>query len=166
VDLHLGDPLAIYLNDHLAGATGGLELARRSASNNRANAYGPVLEELADEIAADRDALQDAMARLGVGRDRVKLLAAWGAEKAGRLKLNGSLLGYSPLSRLEELEVLLLGVEGKQGLWRVLRQTYGDDPRLAAVDLDALSARAQSQQARLERLRLAAADDALLAGRG
>ena len=25
------DPLAIYLNDHLAGATGGLELARRMA---------------------------------------------------------------------------------------------------------------------------------------
>jgi hypothetical protein len=164
VDLHLGDPLAIYLNDHLAGATAGLELARRAASSNRANAYGPVLDELAGEIAADRDALQDAMARLGVGRDRVKLLAAWGAEKAGRLKLNGSLLGYSPLSRLEELELLLLGVEGKLALWRSLRHTHAADPRLAGVDFDGLMARAQAQRRRLERLRLGAATDALAVG--
>ena len=31
------DPLGIYLNDHLAGATGGLELARR-VSRRRADA--------------------------------------------------------------------------------------------------------------------------------
>ena len=40
------------------------------------------------------------------------MVAGWVAEKAGRLKLNGSLLTYSPLSRLVELEGLSLGVEG------------------------------------------------------
>ena len=38
---------------------------------------------------------------------------AWSAEKFGRLKLNGQLSGYSPLSRLEELEILALVAEGK-----------------------------------------------------
>ena len=86
---------------------------------------------------------------------------AWGAEQASRLKLNGSLLGYSPLSRLEELEALSLGVEGKASLWKALRRTHGDDPRLRDVDLAALLERAQSQRRRLERQRVRAADEAL-----
>jgi hypothetical protein len=40
-----GDKLAIYLNDHLAGATGGLELARRVASSNGARRRdGPAVD--------------------------------------------------------------------------------------------------------------------------
>ena len=92
--------LAIYLNDHLAGSTVGVELARRAAANNRKSAYGRFLEQLAAEIREDRETLLDIMRSLGVGIDRVKVSAAWAAEKLGRLKLNGRLLGYSPLSRL------------------------------------------------------------------
>jgi hypothetical protein len=156
-----GDALAIYLNDHLAGATAGLELARRSASNNRSSRYGPVLEDLVEEIAEDRDALVEVMRRLSVGRDRVKLVVSWAAEKAGRLKLNGELLRYSPLSRLEELELLSLGVEGKLSLWRALRRTHGADPALRGIDLDDLIERALSQRRKLERQRRRAADEAL-----
>jgi hypothetical protein len=50
-------------------------------------------------------------------------------EKAARLKLNGHLLARSPLSSLEELEMLRLGVEGKAAGWRTLgswrKQTSG-----------------------------------------
>jgi hypothetical protein len=31
--------LSIYLNDHLAGSTSGIELAKRSAANNRGTPY-------------------------------------------------------------------------------------------------------------------------------
>jgi hypothetical protein len=155
------DRLSIYLNDHLAGATAGVSLARRAAANNRSTDYGHVLEAVAGDIEEDRRALVDVMRRLSVGQDRVKLALAWGAEQASRLKPNGELLGYSPLSRLEELEALSLGVEGKLGMWRALRRTHGDDPRLRGVDLDALVERAQSQRRRLERQRARAADEAL-----
>ena len=157
-----GNRLAIYLNDHLAGATGGLELARRVASNNEGTPYGRVLAEVAAEIEEDRDALLDIMARLSVSRDRIKVAGAWGAEKLGRLKLHGSLLSYSPLSRMVEIEGLSLGVEGKHGLWQALKVTHGDDPRLRGVDLDGLIARARSQRRRLERQRRNAASEALL----
>jgi hypothetical protein len=157
----LGDRLTIYLNDHLAGATAGLDLARRAASNNQGAPYGRVLAEVAEEIAQDREALEEVMARLSVGHDRVKVVGAWAVEKLGRLKLNGSLLSYSPLSRLEEIEGLSLGVEGKLSLWQSLKLTYGDDPRLRGVDLDALIDRARSQRRRLERQRRHAAHDAL-----
>jgi hypothetical protein len=158
--------LPIYLNDHLAGATVGTQLARRTAGSNRDHPSGPVLRELATEIAEDRQALEDVMQRLGVARDRLKSAVAWVGEKAGRLKLNGELLRYSPLSRLVELEGLALGVTGKLALWRALERVRAAEPRLAEVDLAALIARAESQRTRIEALRLAAVDEALLANVG
>ena len=59
---------------------------------------------------------------LGYSRSKVKPAAAWTAEKLGRLKLNGQLRGYSPLSRLIELEGLLIGISGKIGLWQTLTE--------------------------------------------
>jgi hypothetical protein len=153
------DKLSIYLNDHLAGATAGVELARRLARSNAGSEYGDPLADLATEIAQDREALLDIMDALAIGRDRLKVALSWGAEKAGRLKLNGALLRYSPLSRLEELEGLSLAVHGKLAGWLSLRAV--DDARLAAVDLDELIARTRSQQRRIDRLRQRAAADAL-----
>jgi hypothetical protein len=143
---------AIYLNDHLAGATGGLELAKRSRAQNEGNEYGGFLAELVREIEEDRKTLETLMDRLEVGRDRLKL---------GRLKLNGQLTGYSPLSRLLELELLSLGVEGKLSLWRSLKQAAPSDDRLREFDFEALIRRAQAQRRRLERHRLRAAKEAL-----
>jgi hypothetical protein len=156
VYLFSGNPLAIYLNDHLAGSTAGVELARRAASSNEGNDYGRVLSGIAREIEEDRATLEALMSRLDVSRDRVKTLAAWLGEKAGRLKPNGHLLSYSPLSRLEEIEFLLLGVTGKLSMWRALDHTLGE------VELAELEARAESQRERLETLRLQAAREALL----
>jgi hypothetical protein len=105
--------LGIYLNDHLAGATGGVELARRLAGWHHDPAKRVTLQRLAADIDHDRRALVQLMAVLGVPVRHYKLSAAWAAEKAARLKLNGRPLGRSPLSSLEELEMLRLGMEGK-----------------------------------------------------
>jgi hypothetical protein len=146
--------LAIYLNDHLAGSTVGVELARRARGSNEGTPLGDFLATLVMEIEEDRDTLQDVMEAVGAGRDRLKVVGAWAGEKAGRLKLNGSLLGYSPLSRVVEIEGLRLGVEGKACLWRMLRELA--DPRLSGFDFDALIARAERQRDELERHRLEA----------
>lgn len=151
--------LATYLNDHLAASLGAAQLARRAAAANRGTPYGETLATLAEEIEEDRQALAQIMRRLGVGPDRVKTSLAWGAEKLGRLKLNGQLLGYSPLSRLEELEILQLGVEGKLLLWQALGRA--GDHGIPEAELDALIKRARSQRRRLERGRLDAAAEAL-----
>jgi hypothetical protein len=149
--------LRTYLQDHHAGATAGLELARRAAGSNSDSEYGPELSRLAEEIAEDREALEGVMDELGVGPSRVKDTAAWTAEKMGRLKPNNSLLSYSPLSRVVELEGLLIGVTGKLALWQSLRAAGGD---LDGFDFAALSERAQDQRGRLERLRERAAAEA------
>jgi hypothetical protein len=154
--------LRIYLQDHLAGATAGLELARRARGANEGSEYGPPLAKVADEIAADRRHLQGIVEDLGFGGDRLKNLAAWGLEKAGRLKLNGQLTGYSPLSRLVELEGLLAGITGKRGLWVSLLELAPSEPRLDAELLARLRDRAESQRETVEELREKAAREAFL----
>jgi hypothetical protein len=160
--------LSIYLNDHLAGSTVGLRLSRRVAHENQDTDYGEPLANLATEISEDRVTLRSLIKRLGIREDPLKALAPVVAEIAGRLKLNGSLIGYSPLSRVEELEFLTLGVAGKAALWRVLRDNLADDPRAAGFDFEALLKRATSQRQRLERLRARAAAEAFgdAGGRG
>ncbi len=153
--------LRIYLNDHLAGSIAGVELAKRCLSNNEEGGLGSFLRWLVDEIEEDRAALEKLMSQLGFATDRVKQASAWAAEKVGRLKPNGQLTGYSPLSRFEELEGLCLGVEGKLSLWRALQAISGHDSRLAVVDLDLLIKRAEEQRAGLEEHRLEAARTAL-----
>jgi hypothetical protein len=152
--------LRIYLQDHLAVATGGLELARRARGSNKGTAYGKPLARLADEIEADRRELETAMRRLGFGSDRAKNVAAWSAEKFGRLKPNGRLTGYSPLSRMIELEGLIAGVNGKLSLWRTLHELAESEPRLDRARLAGLVERAEQQRELLDELRTRAAAEA------
>ncbi len=152
--------LAIYLNDHLAAATGAGELVRRSARSNRGSPYGAFLEGLAVEIQEDRQSLLEIMRAVDASVDRLKVLAGWSGEKAGRLKFNGRLFGYSPLSRVVELEVLTLGVTGKLAGWRLLQALMPGEPRLAPFDLERLAARAERQLEQLEQHRLRAAAEA------
>ena len=153
--------LAVYLNDHLAGATGGHELAKRAASSAEDTEYGPFLSELEHEIAEDRASLIRIMERFDVKQDRLKTTGAYIGEKLGRLKPNAHLTSYSPLSRVVELEFLMLGVAGKLALWKSLLAVADDDERLDAQELAALAERAQRQRDDLERHRLKAVEDAL-----
>lgn len=154
--------LRIYLNDHLAGAVGGTELARRSLENNDDNEFGEFLGRLTTDIEEDRESLEQIMDKLGVPRDPVKQKAAWVLEKAGRLKLNGQLTGYSPLSRLLELEGLAVGVDAKKALWGSLQEVLANDERVPKSLLDSLLERAEEQRRRLEGFRLKAAEIALV----
>jgi hypothetical protein len=148
--------LGIYLNDHLAGAMGGIELARRCLSNNRGTPLEADLEKLVREIEEDRVVLEGLMERLGIPRSPVKAPVAWALEKVGRLKLNGRLLEYSPLSRVIELELLSSGVETKRSMWTALKG-LADEGIDLGLDLEDLIGRARRQRRMLERRRLEAA---------
>jgi hypothetical protein len=153
--------LSIYLNDHLAAATGGRELARRVAASNRSSDYGPFLERLAEEIEEDRESLLLIMRTLDVKVDPLKLIVGWGAEKVARLKLNGRLFGYSPLSRLIELETLGAGLYAKLALWRSLEQLESDRIAGAGITLSDLVARVERQLDELELHRARAVIEAI-----
>ena len=154
--------LAIYLNDHLAGAALGVELARRLRSSNQGDSeFGPPLAEICAEIEADRETLIRLMERLQVERGQLKPALARLGERLGRLKPNGRLRGYSPLSRVLELEVLSSGIGGKVQLWNGLEERFGES--LDGFDFHALAERADRQGQIVEDLHLAAVRRALSA---
>lgn len=153
--------LAIYLNDHHAASVGGLELARRSRSSNTEPPLSVDLDRLIAELVEDRRTLEEVMGLLQAPRSGWKSTAAFLAEKAGRAKLNGQLTGYSPLSRVIELEGLAVAVASKRNLWQGLAQLAQHTPQLAAIDFDELLARADRQAKVLEFHRLAATEAAL-----
>jgi len=151
--------LPIYLNDHLTAATFALELVGRGARENRDSELGDFLAGLRGELESDRRALEEVMGSLRVAKDPIKRPVAWIAEKLARLKLNGELLHYSPLSRLEELEVLSLAIEGKRLLWLALAEAHGDG--IGQERLAELAARAEEQRVGVEGQRLQATHQAL-----
>jgi hypothetical protein len=153
--------LPIYLNDHLTGATIGVELAKRVRGENEGTELGVFVEELRSELVEDRDALLSLMRNLGIAPSRRNIAAGWTAEKLGRLKLNGEVTRYSPLSRLVELEGLATGIQAMLAMWLVLQEIRDRDERLGGAPLEELAARARSQRERLEPHRLAAARTAL-----
>ncbi len=154
--------LEIYLIDHHAGSTAGLELAKRCRSRNEGNEVGDYLRNtLIPEIEEDRDSLTAVMRLLGCSPNRLKDGVGWLGEKLGRFKLNGELTSYSPLSRLVEVEGLTLGVRAKRSGWQALKSASTPGGELEGVDLDRLIVRADQQEAALERLRRWAADQAL-----
>lgn len=98
--------LGIYLNDHLAIAIAAERTARRSANSNRGTALGDFLGEVAEHLHEQRTAFETSIRKLGISPNVAKKFVASSAEILGRLKLNGRLRGYSPLSRLIEVEAL------------------------------------------------------------
>jgi hypothetical protein len=150
--------LGIYLNDHLAGAVLGVELAKRVAGNNKGTEFEDELEGLRADIHEDRNRLVQLMDQLEVAQNPIKAPTSWIAEKLGRIKFNGRLTGYSDLSRLIELEGLSLGVEGKIGLWSVLKRFAQTEDRLDESWLETQLKRAEDQRGRLEKLHLRAAE--------
>jgi hypothetical protein len=150
------DYLAIYLNDHLGGAAGGVELVRRLHASNRGDeAFGPPLALLEEEIEAKRAALERLIEQFGISRSRLKPIGAWVLEKLGRLKPNGQLRGYSPLSRLLELEGLVMGLSGQLGLWRTLIEL---DIKQPGFDFEQLAAETAEHRSTVEDLHRLAAE--------
>ena len=149
--------LEIYLADHLAAATAGAALARRAARSNAGNPTGQFLQRLSAEIEDDRQTLRRLVQELGFSRSRTKEAAAAVAEKLARLKLNGRLRRYSPLSRVLELEALSVGIAGKLALWESLQSVPAKSERLRGFDLGHLAERARQQREEVEEHRLRAA---------
>jgi hypothetical protein len=154
------DYLETYLQDHRAGAEMGTDLARRLADENQGTPYEDFLLGLAQEIEQDVATLEDIMSRFGVGKATLKTAGAKVAERLGRLKPNDQLSGYSPLSRVLELEGLRGGVQGKLGLWDSLAQIAPQDDRLDPEEIAGLQGKAQRQLEGLREHHMMASRDA------
>ena len=99
--------------------------------------------------------------KLDLGESAVRKAGAWLAEKFGEVKV---LLGGNEidgLGLLQALEVLALGICGKELLWRALQTVEANISQLQGIDLEGLEQRAREQFERVEEERLHLAREAL-----
>jgi hypothetical protein len=161
-ETYVNDDLG-YLNDHLAGAAAARQHVDRMQSREPESEFGHVLQALGGEIGEDRDVLERVIAALGGSANPVKRASALGAEMLASLRMQMPVLGAgsSEAARLEEIEALSLGIEGKRLLWTALGEVAASEPRLSGFDFASLASRARDQRDRLERFRLLFASAAL-----
>jgi hypothetical protein len=154
------DSLSTYLSDHLAGSVGAIALVERAIEENAGSLFGRRLEEILKEIRKDQVVVQGLIERVGAKENPLKKAGAWLTEKVGRVKLGGT-DEAGGLARLEMLETLAMGIQGKRALWRALRVVVNKHPILRDLDLDLLERRAVEQHDRVEEWRLEAAREVL-----
>ncbi len=150
--------LESYLNDHLAGSVGAVELVEHWAHLHDGKPLGAFFSDIGTDIRADQGTLRDLMHRLAIDESNLRKAGAWAAEKAGRARL--TIAGYEPgsLGLVLTLEGLILGVTGKKFLWRVLAAQ--NLPQLSGYDFKELERRAEQQIERIEVERIRAAQQA------
>ncbi len=137
--------LGIYVNDHLAAATGGVELVSRMLSQHRGTPYEARLEQLLDELREERTAHLAMAGALGIPVRAYKQLGTWVGEKLSRAKLNGRVFSRSPLSDLVEFEFIATAVLAKRAGFETLLELAPVEPRLDRALLERLVAQADDQ---------------------
>jgi hypothetical protein len=150
--------LPSYLNDHLAGSVGALELIEHWAKLHQGKPLGDFFRDIKAGIRADQEKLREVMRSLGVDESNVRKAGAWVAEKAGRARL--IIAGDEPgrLGLVLTLEGLIIGVTGKKLLWRALARA--NLPQLNGYSFEELQRRAEQQIERIEAERMRAVVEA------
>lgn len=136
--------LRIYVSDHLALMTGEVELARRVRRENRETPLSAFLSEYLEMLQLQQQDARQLLKTHGWQPSVMKQVSARMVEKLGRFKLNGSLLHYTDLSRVLELEALLLLATARQSMWETLGAA-----RVEGLDADKAEATTADQIATL-----------------
>jgi len=150
--------LGTYLNDHLTGFNVAIEILDHLAAETIA---APTVAGLRNELNEDRHELRVLMNRLHVVESRVRKAGSWIAEGLSELKLEVDDEPNGPLRRLERLEQLAIGIQGKVALWKALGVALGS-AELGGLDYTRLIHRGKEQYDQVETLRLEAARVALV----
>jgi hypothetical protein len=153
-------PIHVYLNDHLAGATAGVELVKQAAERHDGD-LGEFFAQLADEIAGDHNTVTSLMDQMGAHASGAKEVLAKAGSVVSETKFSGESMDDPEFGTFLTLETLSIGVEGKLCMWKALKVVADDYPELSSTDIDTLIERAQSQRDSLEGKRLEVAGSAL-----
>lgn len=151
--------LHTYLQDHLAGATFGVNLLKDLSAQKVDGALAVMAAKLVAEVESDRDTLDRILKSCGAESSLLKDSSAWIAQKLGRSKLSTN----EPFGLFEALELMTLGVLGKIALWKSLEVTTGLATTINTNQLRPLIARAERQFEQLEAARLRIAKTILTA---
>jgi hypothetical protein len=148
------EELTDYLNDHLAGSVGALELLDRLIETYEGKPLEKFFRDLRADIDHDQEQLKQLIQKLGAEESAVRKAGAWIAEKLSRSKIDLGEGSKTELGLFLALEALILGITGKRSLWRALQVASRTVPELARLDYSGLEDRAIEQCERVEARRL------------
>jgi hypothetical protein len=137
--------LPTYLHDHLAGSVTAVDIARRRRDAETDGPSKTAIEMFIQDVEEDRERLRELMSRLGIVPSVWKQAVATGVAWLDAVR---SMVGPSDLGRMRDLELLLMGVRGKELLWYTLTRLGVLDPASQRLLLE----RVASQRLILERL--------------
>jgi hypothetical protein len=137
--------LPAYLHDHLAGSVTAVDIARRRRDAETDRPSRAAIEMFIQDVEEDRERLRELMSRLGIVPSVWKQAVATGVAWLDAVR---SMVGPSDLGRMRDLELLLMGVRGKELLWHTLTRVGVLDPALQRLLLE----RVASQRLILEQL--------------
>ena len=88
-----------YLNDHLAGAAAGIQLAQRCRDRDPESELGHVLDALLSEMRHDREVLERVVRVLGGSPNTMKRATALGAERISSFRMWLPMIGPGTAAR-------------------------------------------------------------------
>lgn len=151
----MNENLAAYLNDHLAGSVAAIELMDDLIKASEDEPFQQFLAGLKAEVQSDQKILEKLIERADEDEKTSRKVAAWLGEKAARMKFKAAGEDFGGLGLVQALEMLALGIRGKELLWRALSESNW--PVLRDLDLADLKQKAIGQQLRVEHKRIEAA---------
>lgn len=156
------DNLATYLNDHLAGSVAAIEMIEHLIKTYEGRPIEQFCKKLCADINSDQTELRGLMRSLEIKESSARKAGAWVAEKFSRPKLGRRSEGTEEVGFLQALEGLVLGIRGKEGLWRALGEVKKSWLALQQFDFERLEKRAIEQGGRVEAKRLEVAREILV----
>lgn len=128
--------LQSYLEQHLAGAAGGISHIERMAELDDGET-DQTLTALAEQIRGEREQLRALADLVGANANpKVKEGMAWLAEKLARVAIDPGVGSRSPLGRVLDLELMMSAVTGKRAGWQTLSILAATDPRLPRAAIE------------------------------
>ena len=147
--------LTAYLQEHAAGALAGLDLLEHLISSHAGTSDEDFFRQLLADVTQDKGALDEILARFDSSESIVLNTMSRLGERLARAKFLLAGPGQGDLGRLEAVEMVSIGIEGKRLLWLSLQAVAL--PVWQDVDFVTLISRAVNQRERIEDRRLTAA---------
>ena len=146
----MASDLETYLNDHLAGAEGGVRLAKHLADTATGESEKCYFAELEKQISGDRDALMEVIQESGFAKSAVRRVLGGTMVRLGIWRMDMDGMEFGELGRFEMIELLAVGIHGKCLLWRTLRSISEFHPEWNERDFEALERSAVCQSISIE----------------
>jgi len=142
-----------YLNDHLAGSAGAVLLIQELADKSKNTTDRRFFGRLKAEVENDRKVLEELLTSIGAEPSSTLRLAGDVTARFGLIKLMWE--GFAPgkLGMFEALEMLVLGIQGKRVLWRMLDDLIHWYPEWEEIDFEKLENDARRQRDEVEAYR-------------